>query len=66
MVEFIVSLPPWIGIPFTVFVVVLIINAINLMDGLDGLCSGLVGLGCVVFGRIIYVFMMHGCMHFCL
>jgi len=47
---FIVSLPPWIGMPITVFVVVLIINAINLMDGLDGLCSALIGMGCIVLG----------------
>lgn len=56
-VGLIVALPAWIGMPFTVFVVVLIINAINLMDGLDGLCSGLVGLGCVVLGGF---FMYYG------
>ncbi|HFK5553767.1 TPA: MraY family glycosyltransferase [Elizabethkingia anophelis] len=56
-VGLIVTLPAWIGMPFTVFVVVLIINAINLMDGLDGLCSGLVGLGCVVLGGL---FMYYG------
>ncbi|HFK5587356.1 MraY family glycosyltransferase [Elizabethkingia anophelis] len=49
---FLISLPSWIGMPLTVFIVVLIINAINLMDGLDGLCSGLVGLGCVVLGSL--------------
>ncbi|MDV3955415.1 undecaprenyl-phosphate alpha-N-acetylglucosaminyl 1-phosphate transferase [Elizabethkingia anophelis] len=53
-VGLIVELPIWIGMPFTVFVVVLIINAINLMDGL---CSGLVGLGCVVLGGL---FMYYG------
>lgn len=51
-VGLIVSLSPWIGMPLTVFVVVLIVNAINLMDGLDGLCSGVVGLGCVVLGGL--------------
>ncbi|WP_278551612.1 MraY family glycosyltransferase [Elizabethkingia bruuniana] len=56
-VGLIVALPAWIGMPFTVFVVVLIINAINLMDGLDGLCSGVVGLGCVVLGGL---FMYYG------
>lgn len=49
---FLISLPAWAGMPLTVFVVVLIINAINLMDGLDGLCSGLVGLGCIVLGSL--------------
>ncbi|MDE5447958.1 undecaprenyl-phosphate alpha-N-acetylglucosaminyl 1-phosphate transferase [Elizabethkingia meningoseptica] len=56
-VGLIVDLPVWIGMPLTIFVVVLIINAINLMDGLDGLCSGVVGLGCVVLGGL---FMYYG------
>jgi len=47
---FIISLPKWIGMPITVFIVVLIINAVNLMDGLDGLCSALIGMGCIVLG----------------
>lgn len=51
-VGLIVNLPAWVGMPLTVFVVVLIINAINLMDGLDGLCSGVVGLGCAVLGGL--------------
>ncbi|VTQ00065.1 MraY family glycosyltransferase [Sphingobacterium daejeonense] len=49
---FITYLPIWIGIPLTIFAVVLIINAINLIDGLDGLCSGLVGVGCLVLGTL--------------
>ncbi|MEH7890044.1 undecaprenyl-phosphate alpha-N-acetylglucosaminyl 1-phosphate transferase [Elizabethkingia meningoseptica] len=56
-VGLIVDLPAWIGMPLTIFVVVLIINAINLMDGLDGLCSGVVGLGCIVLGGL---FMYYG------
>lgn len=47
---FMISLPPWIGMPLTVFVVVLIINAINLIDGLDGLCSGIIMIGLLVLG----------------
>jgi len=47
---FIITLSPWIGIPFTVFITVLIINAINLIDGLDGLCSGMIFVACMVFG----------------
>jgi UDP-GlcNAc:undecaprenyl-phosphate GlcNAc-1-phosphate transferase len=35
-----IILPPWIGVPFTVFAVVGVINAINLIDGLDGLAGG--------------------------
>ncbi|OOG20369.1 undecaprenyl-phosphate alpha-N-acetylglucosaminyl 1-phosphate transferase [Sphingobacterium sp. CZ-UAM] len=49
-VAFIEEVSPWIGIPFTMFVVVLVINAVNLIDGLDGLCSGVVAVGCAVLG----------------
>jgi len=56
-VAFMQELPPWIGIPFTIFFVVLIINAINLIDGLDGLCSGVVAVGCMVLGGL---FCYHG------
>lgn len=35
------QLPWWIGAPFTMFLIVYIMNAINLIDGIDGLCSGL-------------------------
>lgn len=44
------ELSPWIGIPFTVFVVVFVINAINLIDGIDGLASGLSGIALLFFG----------------
>src|SRR5690606_37398600 len=47
---FIATLPIWIGVPLTIFLVVLIINAINLIDGLDGLCSGGVMVGSAVLG----------------
>jgi len=47
---FMIELSPWIGVPFTVFITVLIINAINLIDGIDGLCSGLIVVACLVFG----------------
>ena len=35
------TLPYYLGIPFTVFLIVYILNAINLIDGIDGLASGL-------------------------
>ncbi len=35
------ELPLWFSYPFTVFVILLIVNAINLIDGIDGLASGL-------------------------
>lgn len=45
-------LPPFIGMPLTILLVVFIINAVNLIDGLDGLCSGLVGMACFVLGAL--------------
>jgi len=51
----IVALPEWIGMPLTVFVVVLIINSINLIDGLDGLCSGVVAIGLLVLGTLFII-----------
>lgn len=44
------SLTPWLGIPFTVVVIVFIINAINLIDGIDGLASGLSSIITVIYG----------------
>ncbi|MBE6300580.1 MAG: undecaprenyl/decaprenyl-phosphate alpha-N-acetylglucosaminyl 1-phosphate transferase [Parabacteroides distasonis] len=52
---FIHVLPLWIGIPFTVLLVVFIINAINLIDGIDGLASGLAGMSLLFYGFIFYV-----------
>lgn len=43
-------LPPAVGIPFTLFVVVYITNAINLIDGVDGLASGLSCIALFVLG----------------
>ncbi|KAA6350171.1 putative undecaprenyl-phosphate N-acetylglucosaminyl 1-phosphate transferase [termite gut metagenome] len=43
-------LPVWLGMPFTVLVVVFITNAINLIDGIDGLASGLSGVALIVLG----------------
>lgn len=44
------DISPWIGYPFSLIVIVFILNAINLIDGLDGLCSGLSSLACVIYG----------------
>jgi UDP-N-acetylmuramyl pentapeptide phosphotransferase/UDP-N-acetylglucosamine-1-phosphate transferase len=43
-------LPAWLGMPFTVLVVVFITNAINLIDGIDGLASGLSGVALMILG----------------
>lgn len=34
-------IPVWIGLPVTIFWLLLTTNALNLIDGLDGLCSGM-------------------------
>jgi UDP-GlcNAc:undecaprenyl-phosphate GlcNAc-1-phosphate transferase len=36
-----ILLPPWMGIPLTILVVVGIVNSFDLMDGLDGLAGGI-------------------------
>lgn len=58
------DLPPWLGIPFTIFLIVYITNAINLIDGIDGLASGLCcislsTLACmnIWVGQYIYAFL---------
>ena len=43
-------IPYYIGVPFTVFVIVYILNAINLIDGIDGLASGLSIIAFLAFG----------------
>lgn len=35
------NIPVWIGVPFTIVLIVALINAFNLIDGVDGLCAGL-------------------------
>ena len=54
-VGFLVSLPAWVGMPLTVFVVVLVVNAINLMDGLDGLCAGIIATGTLFLGVLFFL-----------
>lgn len=44
------ALPYWVGMPFTIFVIVFITNAINLIDGIDGLASGLSSVALLVLG----------------
>lgn len=53
----ITEIPIWIGVPLTIFSVMLIVNSVNLIDGLDGLCSGLVATGCLILGVL---FLVHG------
>ena len=49
---FIDTLPFWLAIPFTILLVVFVINAINLIDGVDGLASGLTGIALLFYGVI--------------
>ena len=46
------ALPAWIGMPFTVLLVVFVTNAINLIDGIDGLASG---LSCIALGLLFAI-----------
>lgn len=43
------ELPFYVGMPFTVLLVVFITNAINLIDGIDGLASGLSSVALLIF-----------------
>ena len=51
------SVPVWVGVPFTVFIVVYITNAINLIDGIDGLASGLC---CIALSGLSVIFFLRG------
>lgn len=51
------ALPAWIGMPFTVFIMVYVTNAINLIDGIDGLASGL----CII--ALLFLAMLHIHLH---
>lgn len=47
----------WVGIPFTLAAIVLLINAVNLMDGLDGLAGGMCA---VMFGWLVIAAILGG------
>ena len=51
------SVPAWMGMPFTVFIVVYITNAINLIDGIDGLASDLC---CIALSVLSVIFFLRG------
>ena len=53
------NLSPWIGMPFTVIVVVYITNAINLIDGIDGLASGLCAISLVALTILHLMLHLH-------
>lgn len=49
------EIPPYIGYPLTVLMVVFISNAINLIDGIDGLASGLSSVAIFIYGSAFIV-----------
>ncbi|MGM9759805.1 MAG: MraY family glycosyltransferase [Parabacteroides sp.] len=50
------ALPTWVAIPFTIFVMVYVINAINLIDGIDGLASALCAIVLIFYGEFFFIF----------
>jgi UDP-GlcNAc:undecaprenyl-phosphate GlcNAc-1-phosphate transferase len=49
------QLPYWVGLIFSIFVIVLIINAFNLIDGINGLAASLGILISLVFGTWFFL-----------
>lgn len=66
------SVPAWVGMPFTVLLIMFVMNAVNLIDGIDGLASGLSMIALVVYGFMficldhmalsLFAFSMFGCL----
>ncbi len=48
------EIPKLLGIPLSIFVVIVIINGFNLIDGIDGLSSGISALVATTFGIWFY------------
>lgn len=48
------ELPAWIGIPFSIGLVMFIMNAMNLIDGIDGLASGLGIIALSFYGALFF------------
>ena len=44
------TIPAWLGVAITVFLIVYVMNAVNLIDGVDGLASGLCSIALFTFG----------------
>lgn len=55
------SVSPYFGMPFTVLIIVFLINAINLIDGIDGLASGLSIVASFFFGLMFVYVQLWGC-----
>lgn len=48
------TLPIWLSIIATVFIVVYVVNAINLIDGIDGLASGLSTIALIYYACVFF------------
>lgn len=48
-------IPFWLGVVFSVLVIVYLVNAFNLIDGIDGLASGLSMIGLVWYGLMFHL-----------
>lgn len=44
------DIPMWVGVPITLFTIIVITNAFNLIDGVDGLAGGIGFIICLTFG----------------
>ena len=53
------DLPNWIGVLFTIFVVIVITNGFNLIDGVDGLAAGIGIISSFSFGVIALIMEQH-------
>jgi UDP-GlcNAc:undecaprenyl-phosphate GlcNAc-1-phosphate transferase len=51
----ILILPPELGVPLTVIIIVATINAVNFIDGLDGLAAGTVGIAAAALFSYAYL-----------
>lgn len=50
------GIPIWVGFPFTIVLIVAVINAFNLADGIDGLAGGIGLVNSIIFG---FIFSIH-------
>ena len=57
------AIPAWAGVPFTLLLLVALVNAANLIDGVDGLCSG---LGVLIFSVLSLLNLLAGNAHLAL
>lgn len=52
--DFYLIIPPWLGVIFSVFIIVGAINAVNMVDGMDGLAGGLILIAASLITAVHY------------